>query len=397
MQPLRPSTLLHTLRKTVAGPSAISGLRMRVAAGAAAICLTGLGLIGLAGFYPAFASDRVVNVYNWSDYIDPAMLKKFTAETGIRVVYDTYDSNEIIESKLLATKSGYDVVVPTGPTIQRLIRAGALMELDLAAVPNLKHAWPEIAARLATYDPGGKYAVNYMWGTVGLGVNTAKVRAALGPDAPLDSLDLLMKPELAGKLKSCGIMILDAAETVLPTALRYIGRDPDSKTQEDNAAAAEALGKVRGDIRKLHSSEYLAALANGDICMAFGYSGDILQARKRAKEANNGVDIMYVLPREGAQMWFDNFAVPKDAPHPKEAFAFINFMMRPDVAAANSNFTAYANGVGDSRPMVSAELLNDPGVYPDAATMGRLFTTTTPDDRSQRGITRIWTRLRSGR
>ncbi len=362
----------------------------------AAMGALALAVAGAPG--PARAADeRVVNIYNWSDYIDPATLKKFTEETGIRVVYDTYDNNEIIESKLLAGKSGYDVVVPTGPTVQRLIRAGVLKELDKAALPNLKHAWPEIAARLATYDPGNRHAVNYMWGTTGLGVNVAKARQALGPDVKLDSLDLLMKPELASKLKSCGIMILDAAEDVLPAALRHIGRDPDSKAPADLQAAAEALGKVRGDIRKLHSSEYIAALANGDICMAFGYSGDILQARRRAKEAKNGVEVVYVLPREGAQMWFDNFAIPVDAPHPAEAYAFINFMMRPDVAAANSNFTAYASGNGDARALVAPALLNDPNVYPDAATMTRLFTTTTPDDRSQRAITRLWTRLRSGR
>ncbi|MGV2979283.1 polyamine ABC transporter substrate-binding protein [Camelimonas sp. ID_303_24] len=363
---------------------------------AAAIGALSLAVAGTAG--PARAAgERVVNIYNWSDYIDPAMLKKFTDETGIRVVYDTYDNNEIIESKLLAGKSGYDVVVPTGPTVQRLIRAGVLKELDRAALPNLKHAWPEIAARLASYDPGNRHAVNYMWGTTGLGVNVAKAREALGPDVKLDSLDLLMKPELAGKLKACGIMILDAAEDVLPAALRYVGRDPDSKAPADLQAAADALGKVRGDIRKLHSSEYIAALANGDICMAFGYSGDILQARRRAQEAKNGVEVVYVLPKEGAQMWFDNFAIPVDAPHAAEAHAFINFMMRPDVAAANSNFISYASGNGDARPLVKPALLNDPNVYPDAATMARLFTTTTPDDRSQRAITRLWTRLRSGR
>lgn len=363
---------------------------------AAAIGALSLAVAGTAGPAPA-AGERVVNIYNWSDYIDPAMLKKFTDETGIRVVYDTYDNNEIIESKLLAGKSGYDVVVPTGPTVQRLIRAGVLKELDRTALPNLKHAWPEIAARLASYDPGNRHAVNYMWGTTGLGVNVAKAREALGPDVKLDSLDLLMKPELAGKLKACGIMILDAAEDVLPAALRHVGRDPDSKTPADLQAAADALGKVRGDIRKLHSSEYIAALANGDICMAFGYSGDILQARRRAQEAKNGVEVVYVLPKEGAQMWFDNFAIPVDAPHAAEAHAFINFMMRPDVAAANSNFISYASGNGDARPLVKPALLNDPNVYPDAATMARLFTTTTPDDRSQRAITRLWTRLRSGR
>lgn len=382
----RPNRLPLLTRRGFAARIAAAGL---IAAGAIAALA--------APPFVAQASERVVNIYNWSDYIDPAMLKKFTDETGIRVVYDTYDNNEIVESKLLAGKSGYDVVVPTGPTVQRMIRAGVLRELDRSALPNLKHAWPEIAGRLATYDPGNRYAVNYMWGTTGIGLNRSMVTAALGAGAPLDSLDLLLDPEKTAKLKSCGVMILDAAEDVLPAVLRYTGRDPNSTTQADLQAAAEALGKVRGDIRKLHSSEYIAALANGDICLAFGYSGDVLQARRRAQEAKNGVDVIYVLPKEGAQMWFDNFVIPADAPHPDEAHAFINFMMRPDVAAANSNFTAYASGNGDARALVRPELLNDASVYPDATVMARLFTTTTPDERSQRAMTRMWTRVRSGR
>ncbi|MFC0284687.1 polyamine ABC transporter substrate-binding protein [Camelimonas abortus] len=374
----------------------LSGVTRRFAAALALGAVAACFAAPFSGL-PAAAGERVVHIYNWSDYIDPAMLKKFTEETGIAVVYDTYDSNEIVESKLMAGKSGYDVVAPTGPALQRLIRAGVLRELDREKLPNLKHVWPEVAGRLAVYDPGNRYAVNYMWGTTGIGVNTQKVKQALGPDAQLDSLALLLDPQKARKLAACGVMVLDSAEDVLPATLRYLGRNPDSKDPADLQAAAEALGKVRGDIRKLHSSEYIAALANGDVCMVFGFSGDILQARQRAKEAGTGVDIAYILPREGAQMWFDNFVIPADAPHPEEAHAFINFMLRPDVAAANSNFIAYASGVGDARPMVKPELLNDPGVYPDSATMARLFTTISPDERAQRAITRLWTRFRSGR
>jgi putrescine transport system substrate-binding protein len=342
------------------------------------------------------AQDRVVNVYNWSDYIDPKVLADFTRETGIKVVYDTYDTNEILETKLLAGKSGYDVVVPSGPFLQRLIKAGVFRKLDRDKLPNLRHAWPEIAGRLAVFDPGNLYAVDYMWGTTGIGLNLKRVRERLG-DVPLNSWDLVLRPDLAAKLKDCGIQMLDAPEDILPGVLNYLRFDPDSKKPEELQAAGDALMKVRDTIAKFHSSEYINALANGDICVAVGYSGDVLQAKRRAQEAGNGAAIVYVLPHEGALMWFDSFAIPADSEHAAEAHAFIDYMLRPEVAAANTNFVAYASGNADARPLVKPEILADRGIYPDDAMFARLFTNTAYDERTQRVVTRIWTRVRTGR
>lgn len=345
---------------------------------------------------PAFAAERVVNVYNWSDYVDPKVLEGFTAETGIKVVYDTYDTNEILETKLLAGRSGYDVVVPSGPFLQRLIGAGVFQKLDRARLPNLKNVWPEIAGRLAAFDPGNLHAVDYMWGTTGLGLNLKKVRERLG-DVVLDSWDLLLKPENAEKLKDCGIQVLDSPEDVFPGVLKAIGLDPNSRQEADLRQAADALMRVRGTIAKFHSSEYINALANGDACLALGYSGDVVQARKRAEEAKNGVEIAYVTPREGALMWFDSLAIPVQAEHVPEAHALIDYLLRPDVAAANTNFVNYASGNLAAKPLVRPEILADPGIYPDAETFGRLFTNTAYDERTQRIVTRLWTRIRTGR
>ncbi len=350
--------------------------------------------LALAAAAPA--QERVVNVYNWSDYVDPKVLEDFTRETGIKVVYDTYDNNEIVETKLLAGRSGYDVVVPSGPFLQRLIKAGVFQKLDRSKLPNAKHLWPEVMGRLAVFDPGNLHAVNYMWGTTGIGLNVAKVRQRLGEAAP-NTWDLVLRPELAAKLKDCGIHVLDSPEDVLPGVLSYLGLNPDSKRAEDLNRAGDALFRVRGAIQKFHSSEYINGLANGEVCLAVGYSGDVLQARKRAEEARNGVEIAYVIPREGALMWFDSFAIPADAKNAAEAHAFIDYMLRPEVAAANTNFVAYASGNLAAKPLVRPEILNNPGVYPDEATFKRLFTNTAYDERTQRTVTRLWTRVKTGR
>jgi putrescine transport system substrate-binding protein len=346
---------------------------------------------------PLMAQERVVNVYNWTDYIDPKVLEDFTRETGIRVVYDTYDNNEIVETKLLAGRSGYDIVTPSGPFLARLIKAGVFQPIDRSKLTNAGNIWPEIAQKLAVHDPGNRFAVNYMWGTTGIGINVAKVRERLGANTPLNSWDLLMKPELSGKLKDCGIHVLDAPEDIFPGTLNYLGLNPDSKAEADLRRAADALVRIRGNVRKFHSSEYINALANGDICMAVGYSGDVLQARKRAEEAKNGVEIQYIIPREGALMWFDSFAIPADARNPAEAHAFVDFMLRPDVAARNSNFVKYATGNLPARNLVDPEVRNNPGIYPDEATFKRLVTNTAFDERAQRTVTRLWTRVKTGR
>ncbi len=342
------------------------------------------------------AQERVVNVYNWSDYIDPKMLEEFTQQTGIKVVYDTYDNNEIVETKLLAGRSGYDLVVPSGPFLQRLIKAKIFRPLDKEKLPNIGNLWPEIMQRLAVFDPGNQHAIDYMWGTTGLGINVKKVRERLG-DIPLNTWDLLMKPELSSKLKDCGIYVLDSPEDLFPGILSYLGLNPDSKREEDLKRAGDALFRIRGNVQKFHSSEYINALANGDICLAVGYSGDVLQARSRAEEAKNGQEITYVIPREGALMWFDAFAIPADAKNIDEAHEFLNFMMRPEVAAANTNFVSYASGNLAAKPLVDPEILNNPGVYPDEETFKRLFTNTAYDNRTQRTVTRLWTRVKTGR
>jgi putrescine transport system substrate-binding protein len=352
--------------------------------------------VGLALLSGATAQERVVNVYNWSDYIDPKVLEDFTKETGIKVTYDTYDNNEIVETKLLAGKSGYDVVVPSGPFLQRLIKAGAFQKLDKAKLPNLTHMWPEVMQRLQVFDPGNQYAVNYMWGTTGIGVNVRKVRERLGTQ-PLNTWDIVLKPEFATRLKDCGVQVLDAPEDVFPNVLNYLGLNPDSKKPEDLQRAGDAMFRVRGAVQKFHSSEYINGLANGDLCMAVGYSGDVIQAKKRAEEAKNDVEIAYLIPREGALMWFDSIAIPADARNVAEAHAFIDFLMRPQVAAANANFVAYASGNLAAKQFVKPELVNDPSVYPDQATFKRLFTNTAYDDRSQRLVTRLWTRVKTGR
>jgi putrescine transport system substrate-binding protein len=344
----------------------------------------------------ALAQERVVNVYNWSDYIDPQVLAAFTKETGIRVQYDTFDANETLETKLLAGKSGYDVVVPTAYFLERQIKAGVFLSLDKSKLPNLVNAWPEIAKRLANYDPGNAHAINYMWGTTGIGYNAKAVRERLGADARVDSWELVFKPELIAKFKDCGVMMLDSADDLVPAALHYLGLDPNSVKQQDLDKAAELLGKVRPFVRKFHSSEYINALASGEICLAVGWSGDIKQAQKRAAEAKNGVEVGYAIPKEGAQMWFDNLAIPKDAPHQAEAYAFINYLMRPEVAAKNSNFVDYASGNLEAQKFVQKSVLDDPGVYPDAATMAKLYTVGARDPRAQRLLNRLWTRLKTG-
>jgi putrescine transport system substrate-binding protein len=351
-----------------------------------------LGLIAL----PAPAQQKRINFYNWSDYIDPDVLKDFTKETGIEVTYDTFDANEVLETKLLAGKSGYDVVVPTAYFLERQIKAGVFQKLDKAKLPNLASIWPEIANRLAAYDPGNQYAVNYMWGTTGIGYNVKKARDILA-GAKIDSWDLVFNPDKLAKFKDCGVYMLDSSDDVFPAALNYLGINPNSKDPADLQKAADLVTKVRPFVRKFHSSEYLNALASGEICLVLGWSGDIKQAQKRAAEAKGGVEIGYVIPKEGAQMFFDNLAIPKDARNAAGAHALIDYLQRPEVAARNSNFVAYANGNLASQKFIDKKILEDPSVYPDAATMQRLYTITAQDQKTLRLANRLWTRVKTGK
>jgi len=348
-----------------------------------------LGMLG------AQAEDRVVNVFNWSDYIDSSILQDFTKETGIKVVYDVYDSNEILETKLLAGGSGYDVVVPTASFLARQIQAGVFQKLDKDKLPNLKNMWDEVNKRLEIFGPVNDYSINYMWGTVGIGYNVEKIKAALGTDK-IDSWTAVFDPEQAAKLKDCGINFLDSPTDMIPVTLAYLGRNPDSHEPDDIAKAEEALLKVRPYVRKFHSSEFINGLANGDICAAVGWSGDIFQARSRAEEAKNGVELAYAIPKEGTQMWFDQMAIPADAPHPEEALEFLNYMMKPEVIAKSSNYVFYANGNKASQEFLDPEVRNDPAVYPDDATMAKLFVNTALDPKTQRLFTRTWTKVVTG-
>ncbi len=337
-----------------------------------------------------------VHVYNWSDYIDESLLTKFQDETGIKLIYDVFDSNEVLETKMLAGGSGYDVVVPSGTFLQRQIVAGAFQKLDKSKLPNLKNMWDVIQERTDQYDPGNQYAINYMWGTTGIGVNINKVKEVLGEDAPVDSLDLIFNPENMKKLASCGVEFLDAPTEMIPAALQYIGEDPDSHDPDVIAKAGPVLEAVRPYVLKFHSSEYINALANGDICVAFGWSGDVLQARDRADEADNGVELQYHAPKEGALMWFDMMAIPVDAPNPDGAHKFLNFIMDPQNAAAASNYVYYANGNKASQKYLNADVIGDPAIYPDAQTLKHLYTTTPYPAKIQRVVTRLWTRIKSG-
>jgi putrescine transport system substrate-binding protein len=350
-----------------------------------------------AAALPASAQQRTVNFYNWSNYVAPGVLEDFTRETGIKVVYDTFDANETLETRLLAGKSGYDVVVPTAYFLQRQITAHVFQKLDKSRLPNLANAWPVVTERLATYDPGNVYAANYMWGTTGIGYNVRAVQKILGPDARIDSWDIVFKPENLAKFKDCGVHMLDSPDDIFPAALGYLGLDPNSTKQADLEKAADLVAKIRPSIRKFHSSEYLSALATGEICLVVGWSGDIMQARSRAAEAKSDVEIGYAIPKEGAQMFFDNLAIPADAGNVAEAYELINYLYRPEVAAKNSNFLSYANGNLASQKLIDPKILDDKNIYPDDATLKKLFVITARDPATQRIINRLWTRVKTGR
>jgi putrescine transport system substrate-binding protein len=361
-------------------------------------CIALALLAAMTVFHPAAlsAADRVVNVYNWSDYIAPRVIEDFSKETGIKVRYDTFDSNDTLETKLLAGRSGYDVVVPTGYFLERQIKAGVFQKLDKQKLPNLANIWPAIAERLAKYDPGNAYAVNYMWGTTGIGFNSAKVEQATGAASGIDSWATVFKPESLARFKACGVHMLDASDDIFPAALHYLGLDPNSTSDSDLQKSADLIMSIRPFVRKFHSSEYINALASGEICLAVGFSGDIKQAQKRAVEAKNGVEIGYAIPKEGAQLWFDNLAVPRDAKNVEEAHAFINYLQNPKVAATNSNLVSYANGNLASQKFIDKSIMEDKTIYPDDAMMSRLYVINAHDPKTERLMNRLWIRIKTG-
>jgi putrescine transport system substrate-binding protein len=343
------------------------------------------------------ADAPTLHVYNWSDYIAPDTIANFTKETGIAVTYDVYDGNEVLEAKLLAGHSGYDIVVPTAmPYMARQIAAGAYRPLDKSKLPNLKNLDPAIMELVAVADPGNAYGVPYMWGVTGIGYNDTLVAQALGNDGPRDTLALLFDPANAQKLSACGISILDTPEEVFPAAFSYLGIDPKSRDPADLDKAAAMLAKIRPYVRKFHSSQYINDLANGDICIVLGYSGDVIQARNRADEAKNGVKIVFRVPREGAMMAVDMMGIPKDAPDPDNALAYINYILRPEVAAAITNAVSYPNPNLAATALVDPEIRDEPGIYPPD-TVRKLFHGDLPAPREyERLRTRAWNRVKAG-
>jgi putrescine transport system substrate-binding protein len=349
-----------------------------------------LAACGGSGAKPA----AELNIYNWSDYIDPALVREFSKETGIKVRYDTFDSNEVLETKVLQGGTGYDLVVPSNHNLPRYIAAGAIRPLDKAKLQNLKNLDPGVVARMQGFDPGERYSVPYMQGTIGIGYNVDTVAKRLG--RPVDSWAVVFDPANLAKLKDCGVYFLDASEDMYAVALNYLGKDPNSKAPADYAAATNLLMKARPYVRKFHSSAYIDALANGDICVAVGYSGDVLQAKARAAEAKNGVKIAYAIPKEGSQVWYDLFVIPADAPHAEAAYRFLDFMLRPEVIARASNHVRYANANAPAKAMVDPAVRDDPNVYPPPDVEKRLFVTTTKDQALLREVNRQWTKVLTG-
>ncbi|HEY2682243.1 MAG TPA: polyamine ABC transporter substrate-binding protein [Steroidobacteraceae bacterium] len=360
-----------------------------------------LGMAGCGGGKSGESADKdsgsgkVLNLYIWSDYLAQDTLPAFEKATGIKVHAAYYDTNETLETKLLAGNSGFDIVVPTGSYFERQIKAGAFLTLDKSKLPNLKNMDPKLMEKVAHHDPGNAHGVIYMWGTNGIGYNESMVKALM-PDAPLDSWRLVLDPAVASKVAKCGISILDSPAEMVRGVYSYLGKDPNSQNADDLAQAEQVLLKIRPYVRNINSSEYIEALANGDLCIAVGYNGDVMQARDRAREANKGVEIKYVVPKEGTIVWFDMLAIPKDAPNPESAYTFMNYMMDPQVIANISNFKRYANANAASEPLVKPEVRNDPGIYPPPDQFAKLVVQQADSPEQTRAITRMWQKFKTG-
>jgi len=360
---------------------------------AAAVCAVG----GL-GSGPAQAQEeKVLNIYNWSDYVAVDTIANFEKETGIKVRYDTYDNNEILHAKLVAGKTGYDIVVPSSTFARLQMDGGLLMKLDKAQLPNLKNMDPDIQAQIATIDPGNQYLVNWLWGYTTIGINTAKVKAALGSEPmPANAWELFFNPKYASKLKSCGVSVLDSASEVVPAALHYLGKDSYSKSAADYQEALALLKSVRPYITLFSSSGYINEMASGSICMALGWNGDINIARARAIEGKTGQDVVALVPKTGGVLFFDMMAITADAPHPKNAMLFMNYIMRPEVHAALTNKVKYANPNKESRKFIVPEVASNPSVFPSPAEMALMVPPKALSNDIRRLETRTFTSFKTG-
>jgi putrescine transport system substrate-binding protein len=341
-------------------------------------------------------ADKVLNVYNWSDYIDPTIVPAFEKEYGIKVNYDVFDSNEVLETKLLAGHTGYDVVVPSASFLQRQIQAGVFQKLDKSLLPNLKNLDPDITHRIEVNDPGNQYGVNYLWGTSGVGYNEQQIASAM-PNAPVDSFAMFYDPNVIKNFQKCGVSILDAPDEMVGTVLLYLGRDPNSEKLEDLQAAEKVLLAIRPYVRYINSSKYIEDLANGELCLALGWSGDVGQARRRASEAGKTFKIKYNIAREGAIMFFDMLAIPADAPHRKNAHLFIDYMLRPQVAASNSSSMHFTTSNAAAYKLVDPAVYNDAEVYPSDAQKAHMYPNASHSLAYTRELNRTWTRFKTGR
>ncbi|MBO0492480.1 MULTISPECIES: polyamine ABC transporter substrate-binding protein [unclassified Pseudomonas] len=357
--------------------------------------LLALSLMGaMAG--AAQADDKVLHVYNWSDYIAPDTIANFEKESGIKVVYDVFDSNETLEAKLLAGKSGYDIVVPSNNFLAKQIKAGVYQELDKSKLSNYDNLNKSLLKAVSVSDPDNKHAFPYMWGSIGIGYNPEKVKAALGVDK-IDSWDVLLKPENIAKLKSCGVSFLDSPTEMLPIALHYLGLPTDSQKKPDLKQAEDLFLKIRPSIGYFHSSKYISDLANGNICVAVGYSGDIQQAKSRAAEAGGKVKVAYDIPKEGAGSFFDMVAIPKDAENVDAAYKFMNYLLKPEVMASITNSVRFPNGNEKATALVDKDITSDPGIYPSAEVQAKLYAIADLPAATQRDMTRSWTKIKSGK
>lgn len=353
-------------------------------------------VLAAAATSAAVAQNKVVNVYNWAEYTAPDTIPGFEKETGIKVRYDVYDSNDALQAKLLAGKSGYDVVVPSTHYASRQIEAGLFQKLDKSKIPNWKYLDPEIMALVATVDPGNEHAIPWGYGTNGLGYNVTKVKQIMGDDVDLASWDMIFKPENAAKLKECGISMLDEAAQVFPAVLKYLGKDPNSTNAADYQAAMEVLKKIRPYIRQFSSSGYIDELAVGDLCMVYGFSGDVMIARKRAQDAKKPYEVNYFIPKGGAPAWFDLMVIPKDARHPEEALAFINYIETPKVHAAITNTMFYPNANKEARQYVNKDVADNPMIYPPAEVSKTLYVIKALPLNIARLQNKLWSELKLG-
>jgi putrescine transport system substrate-binding protein len=364
------------------------------AGGLMCLALASCGRSGSPSQPSAAAEEKIVNIYNWYDYIKPEVLQKFQAQYGVQVRYNTFDSNNTLEAKLLAGHSGYDVAFPSGAYLERMISAGVFRPLDKSRLPNLKNMDPTIMQRLAAHDPGNAHAVVYAWGITGIAYDDAKVRARL-PQAPVDSWSLLFDPKIAARLADCGIGLYEAPNIIVPSVLAWLGEPPNSEDAGKLERAQNALLAVRPYIRKVSSGSLVDDLATGELCVIIASNGDAMQAQERTRIAGNGEQVRYSIPREGAVMWFDVAAVLADAPHPGNAHRFIDFLMDPAIAAENSNAIHFPNGNAASQPLTDPELTNT-AIFPKQELASRLIPERAKSEEYVRLRTRMWTRFRTG-